>query len=113
MHLKLIMLLVIVASPLVHSAGKITGIGFSGPKDGSHPNIVQISIEGGFSGEHNAAGCNPTLAAVRVGKAMETQHLVSYLLAANATGESVGVILDPTDRYWGDRCTITTVFKIN
>jgi hypothetical protein len=111
MHLKLIMLFILIASPLVHSAGKITGIGFAGPKDGSHPNIVQISIEGGFAGEYNSAGCAPELAAVRVND--ETRHLVSYLLAANATQEKITVVLDPTDKYFGERCTITTVYKKN
>ncbi len=89
------------------SAGRITSIAFSGPDDPNHINIVQIEIEGGFSGEGNAQGCNPSLAAIR--NSPDRQYLISYLLTAYATKEKIKLVLNPTDKYLNDRCTISRI----
>ena len=94
-------------------AGKITAIWHSGPDDPSHANVIQIQIEGGFAQEINAEGCNPNYAAIR--NTQERQHMISYLLAAYATKERVGVVLNPADKYYtnGGRCTISRIFSVN
>ncbi len=83
--------------------GKITAIMFSGPDDANHVNVVQIAIEGGFS---NGA-CDPTLAAVR--NTPDRKDIIAFLLTAYATNQSVTVVVNPNDMYFGTRCTISRV----
>lgn len=85
------------------NTGKLTAIMFSGPDDPNHANIVQIMIEGGFS---NGA-CDPTLAAVR--NTPDRKELIAFLLTAYATNQSVTIVLNPNDAYFGTRCSIARV----
>lgn len=87
--------------------GKITGLVFSGPDDPSHQNIVQIQIEGGFS----YGNCNTTFAAIR--NSQDRQHMISFALAAYATGKPVAVKLNQSDTYYSDRCTISRITSAN
>lgn len=97
-----ILLISLLFSNLAIADGKITRIYFSGPDDGSHSNVVQIMIEGGFS----TSGCNTQFAAIRK---EGREHLISFALAAYATGEPVKVVLNAGDKYNGDRCTIMRI----
>jgi len=93
--------LMVIASH-VH-AGIITGVNFSGPDDPHHPNIVQITIEGGF----NNVDCDQTLAAIR--NTDDRQHLISYALAAFVSKQPVVIVLNGVDKYFGTRCTISRI----
>jgi hypothetical protein len=90
--------------------GRITSVSFSGPDDPNHAHIVQFEIEGGFSGEYNAQSCNATFAAIR--NTADRQHLISYLLTAYTTKEKIGLVLNPSDKYYDDRCTVARAFSV-
>jgi hypothetical protein len=90
--------------------GRITSVGFSGPDDPNHANIIQFEIEGGFSTEYNAQGCNVTFVAIR--NTQDRQHLISYLLTAYTTKEKIGLVLNPSDKYYDDRCTVARIFSV-
>ncbi len=96
-------LLILFFSASALSDGKITNIWMSGPDDPNHINIVQITIEGGFS---TVGGCSAQHAAVRI---EGREHLVSFILAAYKTEEPIKVVLNPADKYYADRCTISRV----
>ncbi len=87
--------------------GKISSVFFAGQANGSHPNVVQFKIEGGY----NRAGCNQVFAAVRA----EDSHLVSAVLAAKMAGSVVEVYLNPSDIYYNvsgnesSRCVATAI----
>ncbi|WP_281628852.1 hypothetical protein [Vibrio sp. St2] len=98
-------------SPVSLSAGPVKVITFSGPDDMNHANIVQIEIEGGLANEILAEGCNTRFAAIR--NTLERQHMISYVLAAYATKESVQLVLNPSDKYFQDRCTISRISSTN
>lgn len=80
------------------SHGRIIRIDFAGATFVSHPDVVQIQIEGGFS----QGTCNTTFAAAR----KRDSQLVSFLLASHMAGAPITVYLDETDRYFDNRCTI-------
>jgi hypothetical protein len=84
-------------------AGKISSITFSGPDDPNHPNVVQITIEGGF----NAGDCDQTFAAIR--KDDDRNHIISFALAAYASKQSISVVLNESDKYFLSRCTISRI----
>lgn len=81
--------------------GKITAMNFAGANFGSHPDVVQIQIEGGFS----FGQCNTTFAAIR----KNDTHLIGMALTAFTTGKSVKVWLNENDTYFPqqNRCVIT------
>jgi hypothetical protein len=103
--LKFMVTSLTIISSSAFASGKIIGINFSGPDDG-HPNVVQIQIEGGF----NEAGCNTTFAAIRVTD--DRKHLISFALSAYATKEPVSIVLNKTDPYFLDRCTIKRISSV-
>lgn len=105
----LLFLGLIIVNSQAMSAGRVTHIWFSGPDDPNHTDVIQIAIEGGFSGEYNAGGCDSSLAAIR--NSSERQHLISFLLTAYATKEKIGVALNPSDKYHTNRCTISRIFS--
>ena len=83
-------------------SGLITVVGFFGEKFTSHPDVVQFEIKGGFKN----TSCNTQFAAVK----KSDSHLVSALLAAKMSGNSVQVYLDPANAYYDNgndtkRCT--------
>ncbi|QLE98925.1 hypothetical protein [Neptunomonas phycophila] len=86
--------------------GVIKEIVFSGAKDGSHPNVVQIKIVGGFE----QADCNRHFSAIRVSD--ENQHLISFVMAAFMSKEPVKVVLASNDKYYQDRCTIVRISNV-
>jgi len=96
-------------SSLAQADGRITQIDFSGPDDPSHPDVVQISIEGGF----NVAGCDSTYAAVR--NDSRRLHMISFLLDSYINGRPIKVVLNPNDKYFpssnapNGRCTIARI----
>ena len=87
--------------------GRISNVFFASQTNGSHPNVVQFQIEGGY----NRAGCNQVFAAVRA----EDSHLVSAVLAAKMSGSVVEVYLNPGDIYYNvsgnesSRCVATAI----
>ena len=91
------------ATTYAANQGVITGIWVAGPDDPNHPNVVQISIAGGFS----SGACHPTVAAVR--STADRKELIAFLLAAYTTNQSVTVVLNPSDVYFDSRCTIARV----
>lgn len=93
-------------SSTAFAGGKITGINFSGPDDGNHPNIVQIQIEGGF----NSGDCDTQFAAIR--NTPDRKHLISFALIAYTTKEPVDVALNGADKYFASRCTISTMSNV-
>ena len=88
------------------ASGVITGLNFSGPNDGSHQNIVQIQIAGGY----NVEGCNQRFAAIR--NIPEQQHMISFALAAYMAKEPVNIALLPSDKYHSDRCAIHRISTV-
>jgi hypothetical protein len=90
------------ANCMAANQGRITGIYFAGQNYAPHPNVVQMTLEGGFS----EGTCNAGLAAIRAAD----KHLVSLALAAYAAGFPVSVSLDPSDRYHDNRCVITYIW---
>ncbi|EGU61589.1 hypothetical protein VINI7043_16053 [Vibrio nigripulchritudo ATCC 27043] len=93
------------------SAGPIIGISFSGPDDINHANIVQIELGGGLANEYLAEGCNTRFAAIR--NTLERQHMISYALAAHTTKKSVTLVLNSSDKYFQDRCTVSRISSTN
>jgi hypothetical protein len=89
--------------------GRITQIDFSGPDDPTHPDVVQIVIEGGYS----VAGCDRDFAAIR--NDARRQHMINFAMAAYANGQSVKIVLNPNDKYYpaqnapNGRCTIARI----
>lgn len=83
--------------------GLIINLAFAGERMGSHPNVVQVQIEGGFE----AGSCHKDLAAVR----KNDEHLIGALMAAHAAGKPIRVWLDQGDIYYvnGNRCVISYV----
>jgi hypothetical protein len=90
------------ANCMAANQGRITGIHFAGQSYVPHPNVVQMTLEGGF-GEGT---CNTGLAAIRAAD----KHLVSLALAAYAAGFPVHVSLDQSDRYFDNRCVINYIW---
>jgi hypothetical protein len=96
-------------SSLAYADGRILQIDFCGPDDPNHPDVVQISIEGGFS----VAGCDSIYAAIR--NDSRRQHMISFLLDSYANGRPVKVVLNPNDKYYpaanaaNGRCTIARI----
>jgi hypothetical protein len=102
---KLISLSLLTSAPFCFSAnnGLITQLNFAGETMGSHPNIVQVQIAGGFEG----GTCNNQTAAIR----KTDEHLISAVLAAYAMGKPIEVYLDQSDIYFqgNNRCRISYV----
>ena len=96
-------------SSFARADGRITQIDFSGPDDPNHPDVVQITIEGGYS----VAGCDSTYAAIRSDS--RRQHLISFALEAYLSGRPVRVVLNAADKYYpapnaaNGRCTISRI----
>ncbi len=96
-------------SSFARADGRIIQIDFSGPDDPNHPEVVQITIEGGFS----VTGCDSTYAAIRSDS--RRQHLISFALEAYASGRPVKVVLNSADKYYptpnaaNGRCTISRI----
>ena|SRR5436190_10532540 len=96
-------------SSFAHADGRITQIDFSGPDDPTHPNVVQITIEGGFS----VAGCDSTYAAIRSDSSR--QHMINFAIAAYVNGQPVRIVLNPNEKYYpssnapNGRCTIARI----
>jgi len=96
-------------SSLARADGRIIQIDFAGPDDPTHPDVVQITIEGGF----NVAGCDSTYAAIR--NDSRRQHMISFLLESYLAGRSIKVVLNPNDKYYpsanaaNGRCTIARI----
>ncbi|MEC4088060.1 hypothetical protein [Pseudoalteromonas rubra] len=89
------------SSVFAANEGKITSIAFAGANMSSHPDVVQLQIEGGFE----SADCNTGVAAIR----KSDTHLVSAALAAFAMGKPVKVFLNAHDLYFPSqkRCVIS------
>ncbi len=83
--------------------GKILKMWFAGPDDPNHPNIVQLQIEGGVGSE----GCDLTYAAIRTGE--ERKHMISFAIAAYMSQTPVRLTLNPSDKYYGTRCTVARI----
>jgi hypothetical protein len=102
-------LLLSATASFAHADGRIIQVDFSGPDDPSHPNVLQITIEGGFS----VAGCDSTYAAIR--SDASRRHLIDFALASYASGQSVKVVLNPSDKYFpspnapNGRCAISRI----
>ncbi|MGH1486481.1 MAG: hypothetical protein ACRBCI_09695 [Cellvibrionaceae bacterium] len=83
--------------------GKIIKMWFAGPDDPNHTNIVQLQIEGGLATE----GCDLTYAAIRTGE--DREHLISFAIAAYMSQTPVRLTLNPSDKYFGTRCTVARI----
>ena len=81
--------------------GKITILNFLGFENPNVADMVQVSIEGGFTKE----GCDTTLAGVL----KSDTHLISALLAAYMAQKTINVSLNKDHYYFSNRCTIYTV----
>ena len=83
--------------------GRITSMAFAGEGMGSHPDIVQVQIEGGY----DFGNCNKTLAAIR----KSDEHLISAATAAYVADKPIKVWLEQGDIYYenDNRCTISYV----
>jgi hypothetical protein len=103
---KSIIVSVVIITPSAFAAGKITGINFSGPDDPSHTNVIQMQIEGGFS----SGSCDATFAAIR--NTEDRKHLISFALTAFASKEPVTVVLNGSDKYFAERCTISRISSV-
>lgn len=60
--------------------------------------------------------CDKDLAAIRTlspSGAKLGQELVSIAMAAYLSKQPVGVWLDPTDKYFGNRCVIVGIWMLN
>lgn len=86
------------------TVGKITQINFCGPDDPNHPNIVQISIEGGFT---NWGGCDQWFAAIK--NTTDRKDLIAFALTAYTSGQAVRVELNTSETYFGGRCMIARI----
>jgi len=104
--IKLLFISLSIVFSHVQAAGKITGINFSGPDDPNHPNIIQIQIEGGY----NSGDCNTQFAAIR--DSADRKHLISFAIAAYATKEPVTIVVNNSDKYFQDRCTISRISSV-
>lgn len=69
----------------------------------SHPDVVQIQIEGGYE----SGDCSKVHAAFRKGD----EHLISAALSAYAMGKPIKVWLNESDSYFPSqkRCVITMI----
>ena len=76
---------------------------FSGPDDPNHTDIVQLQIEGGL----NTEGCDLTYTAIRVSE--DRNHMISFAIAAYMSQTPVRLILNPSDKYFGTRCTVARI----
>lgn len=85
------------------AVGTITTLLFAGPNDPNHPNVVQFAITGGVNG--GVGPCNGQITAVR--NTPENQHIISMLLTAYAMNQTIDILQDQSDFYFGDRCTIS------
>lgn len=92
------------------NSGLIVSLDYSGVQFGSHPDVVQLQIAGGFGGA-DFPSCNTTFAAIRK---VDT-HLVAAVTAAHLAGKPVSVYLNPNDSYFPsqNRCVITNVRLAN
>ena len=97
------LLLSIFICNFVKADGVILGITSAGPDFTGYPGVMQIRIEGGF----DTSGCNTTYAAIR--NTSNRSHLVGVLLAAYTTQKPVSIVLNPADKYSGDRCTVSRI----
>lgn len=88
---------------LAANEGVITHIAFAGENMGSHPNVVQIQVEGGY----DFTGCDKINAAIR----KNDTHLISAALSAYISKTPIKVWLNSSDKYYPaqDRCVITYV----
>jgi hypothetical protein len=88
---------------LAANEGRITSMAFAGERMWSHPDVVQIQIEGGF----DFGNCNKTLAAIR----KSDEHLVSAATAAYVADKPIKVWIDQGDIYYvnDNRCVINYV----
>ncbi|MBL1258959.1 MAG: hypothetical protein COB33_000320 [Thiotrichaceae bacterium] len=100
-YFLLIITLFFSGSSFAANEGKITGMNFAGATFGSHPDVVQLQIEGGFS----FGQCNSKFAAIR----KNDTHLISMALTAYATGKPIIAWLNESDYYFPqeNRCVIT------
>lgn len=100
--------------------GHITDLGFAGPHNPHHPNVVQFRLKANTNGSDSYVNfsnpnCSPYFAAVRKGDG----HLISGLLTAASMYLEVKVYLTSADYYYdvnGDRrCTVSglTVLSLN
>jgi hypothetical protein len=103
---KSIIISLMIIAPSAFAAGEITGLNFSGPDDPNHPNVIQIQIEGGF----NSGSCDATFAAIR--NTEDRKHLISFALTAFASKEPVTVVLNGSDKYFSERCTISRISSV-
>jgi hypothetical protein len=86
---------------LAANQGRITSLTFAGGYDQNHPDVVQLTLEGGYA----ATGCDGSLAAIRK---VDT-HLISAALTAYSIGATVSVSLDAGHTYFPGRCTISSL----
>jgi hypothetical protein len=89
---------------LAANEGLITSLGFAGGIDVSHPDVVQVSIEGGY----DFGTCHNSIAGIR----KEDVHLIGAVMAAYAQGKPIKVWIDEgNDIYFqhGNRCVISSV----
>ena len=86
------------------NSGKITYMLAASKTNTSHTDVVQISIEGGFS---NGA-CDTAYAGIR----KSDSHLISLALTAYTTGKPVTVYIDAGDVYYPatSRCVISSIY---
>lgn len=95
--------LMMVLATAANAAGEITAIWFAGPDDPNHVDVVQIQISGGYS----MVGCDSSYAAIR--NDANRAHMISFALAAYVSKDPVAVVLNPSDKYFSDRCTISRI----
>ena len=81
--------------------GKISRVEFIGKNYTAHPDMVQFRIEGNFSNNN----CDNIWAGIK----SADDHLISALLAAKIADKPVQVFLEPSDKYFGERCFVTGV----
>ncbi|HEY6528115.1 MAG TPA: hypothetical protein VIZ65_05435 [Cellvibrionaceae bacterium] len=97
----------------------INSIGAWGNQNTSHNNVMQIALANGFlkSEFNNGNGaCDKDLAAIRTASpagAKLGQELVSMAMAAYLSKQPIGVWLDPTDKYFGNRCVIVGIWMLS
>lgn len=83
--------------------GAITGVLVSGPADPDHPDVVQISLSGGYS----EPGCDASLNAIR--NTPQNRELIALAMLVYLSGNPVYITLDPTDTYYPGRCAIVRI----
>lgn len=97
----------------------INSIGAWGGQNTSHNNVLQLALASGFlKAEFNNGNgvCDKDLAAIRTlssSGAKVGQELVSIAMAAYLSKQPVGVWLDTTDKYFGNRCVIVGIWMLN